>query len=434
MNRPDAPPIVLEDDRFARFRRITWWSQERLRAAKVLVVGAGALGNEVIKNLCLLGVGHLAIADMDRIEQSNLCRSVLFRASDEGQFKAEAAARAARELYPDIDVAPLVGNILADIGLGWFRWADVVVGALDNREARVFVNQSCAMVARPWIDGGIEVLHGIVRGFEPPRTACYECTMGQTDWDQLNKRRSCSLLARRAVAEGGTPTTPTTASVIGAMQAQEVVKRLHGLESLAGAGFVFEGLGHSSYAVRYDIRSDCPWHQEPAPIESAAELGADTPLREIWRFAAQRLGEPDAIDLSRELVATLSCPKCSQVRSVFQPAEHISEQTAVCPACGAEAVPDFFHSLAADSDRLDRSPRQLGLPAWEIVWARRGEEVLGIELAADRPAWKVAGDSVSGCQSEIGHSERSEESVRNSNVTEILRCAQDDRGSPSEFK
>ena len=245
MTHSDPVKINVTEDRFDRFRRIDWWDQAKMRDARVLVVGAGALGNEVIKNLALLGIGNVAIVDMDHIEESNLCRSVLFRQQDEGRPKAEVAAQAALGIYPAMNVIALVGNLMADVGLGWFRWADVVVGALDNREARVAVNSSCAQTGRAWIDGGIEVLNGIVRGFAPPETACYECTMGQADWDQLNKRRSCSLLARHAFAGGGTPTTPTTASVIGAIQAQEVVKRLHDLAALSGSGFVFEGLGHS---------------------------------------------------------------------------------------------------------------------------------------------------------------------------------------------
>ena len=181
----------LSQGRFARFEAIQWWEQSRLSSAHVLVVGAGALGNEVIKNLALLGVGNVVVVDMDRIEVSNLSRSVLFRPSDEDQPKAVVAARSARDIYPDIRIRAIAGNVLSDVGLGYFRWAQVVVGALDNREARVFVNQACAQVGRPWIDGGIEVLGGIVRGFAPPESACYECTMGQADWDQLAMRRSC---------------------------------------------------------------------------------------------------------------------------------------------------------------------------------------------------------------------------------------------------
>jgi len=380
---PEAT-IVLGEGRFERFQRIAWWDQARLHRARVLVVGAGALGNEVLKNLSLLGIGHLAIADMDRIEESNLSRSVLFRPADHGRPKAEAAAAAVKQIYPQLEAVPLVGNVLGDVGLGWFRWADVVVGALDNREARVFVNRSCAMVGRPWIDGGIEILQGIVRGFAPPATACYECTMGEADWDQLNKRRSCSLLARRGLAEGGTPTTPTTASVIGAIQAQEVVKRLHGLECLSGTGFVFEGLYHHSYPVSYSVNPDCPWHSDPAPVEAVERFDSGTPLGELWEHAARRLGGLDAIDLSRELVARLVCPSCGRSRPVFRPVHRIDEAEVPCDACSAECVPEPLHSLSGEGELLAMTPRGLGLPAWDILWARRGEQMLGMELTGDR--------------------------------------------------
>ena len=149
-----SPDIIsLNDERFARLRAIEWWDQEKVAAARILVIGAGAIGNEVIKNLALLGVGHILIVDMDRIEASNLSRSVLFRESDEGNFKASTAARAARQIYPGIDARSIDGNLLADVGLNHFRLAQVIIGALDNREARVFTNSSAARVNRLWIDG-----------------------------------------------------------------------------------------------------------------------------------------------------------------------------------------------------------------------------------------------------------------------------------------
>src|SRR5262245_61846222 len=112
--------IQLEEGRFARLEAIEWWDQSLLTRSRVLVIGAGALGNEVIKNLALLGVGNLAIVDMDRVELSNLARSILFRERDEGEPKALCAAKAAREIYPEINVEPFVGNVLADLGLGHF--------------------------------------------------------------------------------------------------------------------------------------------------------------------------------------------------------------------------------------------------------------------------------------------------------------------------
>ena len=381
------PPLTLpaKEGRFARLEAIAWWDQALLARTRVLVIGAGALGNEVVKNLALLGVGRIVVADMDHVELSNLSRSVLFRAADEGRPKAECAAQAAREIGGGIEVHAVVGNVLADVGLGYFRWADAVIGALDNREARVFVNSACARVGRPWFDGGIEVLQGVVRGFAPPATACYECTMSSVDWELLNRRRSCSLLARRALAHHGTPTTPTTASVIAAIQVQELVKHLHGREALLGRGFVFDGENHSSYGVQYRIAPDCPWHDAAPPIESAPQFSSATRLGVIWEEAARRLGGLDALDLARELVERLDCPACGHRASVLQPAEKVRADQLLCPHCRTECAPTFVHSIATGSGLLNLTVREAGLPPWDIVWGRRGEAVIGWELSGDQP-------------------------------------------------
>ena len=89
----DETLVIDDDDRYSRLRLIAWWEQEKLAAARILVVGAGALGNEVLKNLALLGVGFVYVVDFDEIEESNLTRSVLFRKRDCGRPKATAARR-----------------------------------------------------------------------------------------------------------------------------------------------------------------------------------------------------------------------------------------------------------------------------------------------------------------------------------------------------
>jgi adenylyltransferase/sulfurtransferase len=385
MTTLSSEPISLTEERFARLRAIEWWDQEKVAAARILVIGAGALGNEVIKNLALLGVGHILIVDMDRIEASNLSRSVLFREKDEGNFKASTAAAAAREIYPGIDAQSIDGNLLADVGLGHFRRAQVVIGALDNREARVFTNSSSARVGRPWIDGGIDVLSGIVRGFAPPQTACYECTMSKVDWDLLNKRRSCSLLARRAIAQRGTPTTPTAASIIGACQVNEVMKIIHGMDALLGRGFVFEGLGHTSYSSAYQINPDCPWHDPPADIEDL-ELTSQSTIGDLWNEATKRLKTVDAIDLAREIVHKLECPSCGKKQTVLKAAEKLRDDQIKCPSCGGETSPLFLHSITKESNLMDKTIAEIGLPQNEIVWARRDEKILGLAISGDTHA------------------------------------------------
>src|SRR5437763_8115987 len=122
---PQTPELAikaaqLEEDRFSRFRLIQWWDQRKIAAARILVVGAGALGNEILKNLALLGFRNIVIVDLDKIELSNLSRSVLYRESDVGQYKSEAAAAAVRQLAPDVCVTALHGNITTELGLGLF--------------------------------------------------------------------------------------------------------------------------------------------------------------------------------------------------------------------------------------------------------------------------------------------------------------------------
>src|SRR5207302_5255131 len=280
----DAKPLQItpadasapKDDRFHRFNLIGWWDQQKLADAKVLVIGAGALGNEIIKNLALLGVGHLLIADLDRIENSNLSRSVLYRAADNGQYKATVAARAAQEIYPELKAHAFNGNVVYDLGLGAFRWADVILGGLDNREARLAINRACWRVGKPWIDGAIEQIQGVARVFSPvvhPNGPCYECTMSETDWKLLAQRRSCNLLSRAEMTGGRTATTPTISSIIAGVQCQAAIKLLPGMESLAGRGWTFAGLSADSYQAEYQAKADCYSHDaldEIVPLDGGA--------------------------------------------------------------------------------------------------------------------------------------------------------------------
>lgn len=180
--KPDNPVLVIdpkqEDHRFSRFELIRWWDQTLLQKANILVIGSGALGNEMIKNLALMGIGNILLVDFDKIEPSNLSRSILFRESDRGRYKADVAAERAREIFPGINIRSLCVNVVTDLGIGAFFWADVILGGLDNREARLAINQNSFRSGKTWIDGAIEGLNGIAKVFSPGGP-CYECTMSE---------------------------------------------------------------------------------------------------------------------------------------------------------------------------------------------------------------------------------------------------------------
>jgi adenylyltransferase/sulfurtransferase len=174
-----AVEVTLEEGRYHRQELISWWDQSRLRAARVLVVGAGALGNEIVKNLSLLGVGSIEVVDMDRIEHSNLARCVLFTDDDCGRYKSEVVAQRATGLNPDVTATAHTSRV-ERLGLGYLRRFDLVIAGLDSREARLWVGSSCRKLGLTWVDGAIEGLRGLVRVF-PPTGACYECTLGEAD-------------------------------------------------------------------------------------------------------------------------------------------------------------------------------------------------------------------------------------------------------------
>ncbi len=374
------------DDRFHRFGLIPWWDQKKLANARVLVVGAGALGNEIIKNLALLGVGNVLIADLDVIENSNLSRSVLYRTEDNGQPKALVAARAARSIYPAMRTHSFHGNIVYDLGLGVYRWADIVLGGLDNREARLSINRNCFKLNKSWVDGAIEQIQGTARFFSPGGP-CYECTMSQTDWKLLQSRRSCNLLSRSEMQAGKTPTTPTISSIIAGVQTQEAIKHLHGLTTLAGKGWVYDGISGDSYTVDFQRKEDCYSHDLLENITSLDSRSDNLTARQLLDIARKELGPSAELELPREVLRGLTCPKCRQTQELFLSLGHADTSLSRCPVC-AQSTRDVltFHRIRGDEAFLDRTLAEIGIPAFDIITASVENRRIGYELSGDASA------------------------------------------------
>jgi len=391
--QPDDP--AEREDRFHRFKLIGWWDQDKLARAKVVVIGAGALGNEIIKNLALLGIGNLFIADKDRIENSNLSRSVLYRESDAGEFKATVAARSAKEIYPQMNVAPWNGDIVHDLGLGVFRWADVVIGGLDNREARLAINRACWKVNRPWIDGAIEQIQGVARVFIPDGP-CYECTMSQRDWQLLQMRRSCNLLTREEMERGKTPTTPTISSIIAGVQCQEAVKLLHGMDTIGGRGWVFQGLSTDSYQTEYQRKANCYSHDT---LDEIIELDASVETmtaRQLLEKAHELAGAPCEIELNRDIIERLVCPQCKREEMLYESLGKVKADRALCPDCKTvRREVATFNKIRGTEPFLDRPLSKIGIPPLDIVAIRANGRSIGIEFSSDF-------QTVLGCLAEPG--------------------------------
>lgn len=260
----------ISESRYDRAERITWWDQSLLKSSRVLVVGAGALGNEIVKNLTLVGVGSIDVVDMDSIEHSNLSRCVFFRDGDEGQSKAELLVSRAASLNPDVELTAYHAPV-QKLGTAFLGKYSLVIGALDNREARLWTSRACRLNNLLFVDAAIEGLHAVVRVFEPGK-ACYACTLSEIDWQVLNKRRSCALLQRDDIAQGKTPTNATTSSLASAVQVQESIKHLVGkteLVALKGKAWHLMGEEMASFVVELSEDPDCLEHFE---IEKYLEI------------------------------------------------------------------------------------------------------------------------------------------------------------------
>ncbi len=395
-----TPPIPVRigeeevhEDRFSRFRLIPWWDQKKLQSARVLVIGAGALGNEILKNLVLLGFERIVIVDLDKIEESNLSRSILYRSSDVGSYKAEAAARSVLALAPNVKVKPLVANVMQDCGLGIFAWSDVIIAGLDNREARLWINRCAWKMNRPWIDGAIEGINGVAKVFVAGAAPCYECTLGETDWKLLEQRMSCNLLLREANTEGKVATTPTISSVIAGIEVQEAVKLLHGMPTLAGSGFVFEGLNHTSYKVEYTANPDCMSHFTYESVTELARKSSEWTLEDLRRQGVEDLGAGDVVvEFSRDIVRELECPACGAKEEIFAPVGSIKYEQGRCPRDGEMRVVKTIHSYDGSEDFGKRSLDKLGLPLFDVFTVRTAENEKAYLMAGDRSA--VLGDEL----------------------------------------
>lgn len=373
----------LRHDRLGTFDFISWWERDKVQAAKVMIVGAGALGNEAAKNLALMGVGNILILDFDVIEAANLSRSVLFRERDNDRPKAEVAAARLRELNPDIQIQYLNSDVRTQVGLGLFRRMDVILSCLDNREARLAVNRFCYALNKPWVDGAIQEFLGLLRVFVPGEGACFECTLTEQARREISLRYSCPLMARANILLGKVPTTPTIGSIIGAMQAQEALKLIHGFPVEAGKVVHFNGMTNQMHTTSYVHREDCESHWTYGEIIELDKRTQNTSLMDLLQIARGDLGPDAVLELDQELVLALECKGCKTVEEVMRPISEVSFDAAHCPSCGHVRQIEMTHVIVGEEPFLHKTLSSLGIPSLHIVRAHNGEQYRFYELTGD---------------------------------------------------
>jgi len=352
--------------RYVRHDLIDWWDQDKLLKANVLVVGAGALGNEALKLLALMGVGRIHIVDFDTIEMSNLSRMVLFNERDIGRRKAEVAADRTRQINPYAEVTYTHGNLEYGLGWGEYKEADVVLGCLDSIDARLTLNRICQMVRVPWINGGIGVTEGEVSYFDPDQGACYECTMTESMWQQRNQRYSCGWL-RSLISEPKVPTTATMASVVAALMVNQALLILHKNESgLRPSERLFVSLKPYSLNVASVPRNtECYAHDHMDQVTPLGKGPEEIAVSEILLLVESPEGA--YLELMFDIAVKLSCPVCSTEESLLVPTKSLDVTILPCEKCGSERRLFSTGFIEGGSELAGRRLSELSVPRKHIV-------------------------------------------------------------------
>ena len=376
------------------YPKLSWFKQKKVSSAHVMVVGCGALGNEVIKNLALFGVGNLVLVDFDEVEYSNLTRSILFTQEDalKHRYKVDAAAESVKKINPNINVTTIVGDIATSVGLGLIRKMNVVVGCLDNRWARYTLNRLCMRAGVPWVDGGINALEGVAKVFIPGKN-CYACTLEPSALEDLKRSTSCAVAIKRNIESGRVPTTPVVASIIGAVQAQEAMKLIHKealdsgeLASLCGKMFCYDGASMTVRLVSHEAwDEDCPVHEYWSPVVESPLTNLNT-VEEVLAYIKDKFSTDSAEIVLRNqaFVDFIEDRATGEKYEVMLPETQIPAFIENDEVLRTKPMGQFYQhtirGIKEDFKYKNLTLKQLGIPEQDVLHVKTNIEEYYIEL------------------------------------------------------
>ncbi len=255
--------------------------QARLKAARVLIVGAGGLGSPAAMYLAAAGVGTLGIVDCDRVELSNLQRQLLFATEDVGRPKTDAACERLAHLNPEITLEAHALELRAANAREVLESYDVILDGTDRLATRYLVNDACVMLGKPLVSAAIHRFEGQVMTYVPWRGPCYRCLYPEALEGIV---ANCAEAGVLGVLPG----------VLGAIQATEAVKLVTGVgEPLIGRLLTYDALEMSFREFPVERRRDCAVCGERPSITTLADQDERclTSLERIRRLEPAELRE-----------------------------------------------------------------------------------------------------------------------------------------------
>ncbi len=249
----EAPAPVLSNDEILRYSRhliipeVGMEGQRKLKAARVLAVGAGGLGAPIALYLAAAGVGTLGIVDFDVVDFTNLQRQVIHGTSDVGRPKLESAAETIHEINPNVRVVPYASKLSSENALEIFRDYDMVVDGTDNFPTRYLVNDACVLTGIPNVYASIFRFEGQASVLALPDGPCYRCWYPEPPPPGLVP--SC--------AEGGV--LGVLPGIMGTLQAMEAIKLILGIgQPLKNRVLLFDALQMRFRELKLRKSPDCP--------------------------------------------------------------------------------------------------------------------------------------------------------------------------------
>lgn len=333
-----------------------------------IVVGAGALGSEVVKMLGLLGWGEVRVVDPDVVEASNLTRAVLLRdPASIGRNKAEAIVAAGRALFPDTRWRAF-GVEIADLGFQWLRGQSVLFGCVDSELARLEIASITNRLDLPCCDGGLAA-GGASRGrasFFPARDgACFCCTLTPetrrgllTQW--ISPRHPCGA-GEIAGAETVVPSTPAIASVVAGLQVELAVRELrYRSHREARSWEVSLEASPRLDEIAIPLSDTCPFHDHDEQV-ALLECEPVMTVRDLLRRAESAVGPDALLLLDWPLCVAARCLDCG---AGWRPMRRLAAVRRRCPECDGAHIEltRVVDHIDLDSDFADAELSLVGVP------------------------------------------------------------------------
>jgi sulfur-carrier protein adenylyltransferase/sulfurtransferase len=279
-----APLSPQERDRYARHLALDGFGaagQSRLRAASVLIIGAGGLGSPAALYLAAAGVGRIGIVDFDQVELSNLQRQVLFATADIGSGKAGSARRRVLELNPGLEVNAYSLRLTAGNASALFASYDVILDGSDRLATRYLVNDACVLLRKPLVTAAIHRFEGQALTYLPGAGPCYRCLFAHSAGELVP---DCAAAGVLGVLPG----------VMGSVQATEAIKILAGIGTpLVGRLLIYDALQMRFQEFAFARRRDCAVCGDAATITMLTdELQENEPVtadERLLRLTPQQL-------------------------------------------------------------------------------------------------------------------------------------------------